>query len=160
MHKDSKSGGHTANSEMRPYLRLFISLALSFIVMFAAMYAMVDVFENVVLNVNQFYMTGLMVAPMLIIMLLTMGSMYPNRQLNGVLLVTGVALTILFWLLIRSQTAVGDRQFLRSMIPHHAGAILMCEESAITDPRISDLCGEIIESQEREIREMNAILQE
>jgi uncharacterized protein (DUF305 family) len=145
---------------MRPYRRLFISLGLSFIVMFAVMYAMVNALDNVVLNVNQFYMTGLMAAPMLIIMLLTMGSMYPNPQLNRALLVIGVALTVLFWLLIRSQTAVGDRQFLRSMIPHHAGAILMCEQAAITDPRIAELCSGIIESQQREIREMKAILQE
>jgi uncharacterized protein (DUF305 family) len=27
-----------------------------------------------------------------------------------------------------TQGAVGDDQFLRSMIPHHSGAILMCEQ--------------------------------
>ena len=35
-----------------------------------------------------------------------------------------VALAVL-WILIRQQAAITDRQFLRSMIPHHAGAILM-----------------------------------
>jgi uncharacterized protein (DUF305 family) len=35
--------------------------------------------------------------------------------------------------------AVGDKQFLRSMIPHHAGAILMCEKASIKDAEIRAL---------------------
>ncbi len=46
----------------------------------------------------------------------------------------------------------------RSMIPHHSSAILMCEQSAITDPEIVSLCEEIIRTQEEEIAEMEEIL--
>jgi uncharacterized protein YcnI len=46
------------------------------------------------------------------------------------------------FLFMRQQSAISDRQFLRSMIPHHSGAILMCEEAPIRDPRIKDLCNE------------------
>ena len=59
---------------------------------------------------------------------------------------------------MRTQAAIGDEQFLRSMIPHHSGAILMCEQSAISDPEIKRLCGQIIESQQEEINQMQAIL--
>jgi uncharacterized protein (DUF305 family) len=45
------------------------------------------------------------------------------------------------------------------MIPHHSGAILMCREAKLQDPEILRLCGEIIESQRREIAEMNRILE-
>lgn len=62
-------------------------------------------------------------------------------------------------MLIRTQTGVGNQQFLRSMIPHHAAAILVCQQASITDQRIEQLCGEIIESQEREIREIKALMQ-
>ena len=61
---------------------------------------------------------------------------------------------------MRTQLAVGDEQFLRSMIPHHSGAILMCQEASITDPEIQALCNEIIESQRREIAEMEALIAE
>jgi uncharacterized protein (DUF305 family) len=44
------------------------------------------------------------------------------------------------------------------MIPHHSGAILMCERAKISDPQVKNLCREIIESQKREIDEMKAIL--
>jgi uncharacterized protein (DUF305 family) len=45
------------------------------------------------------------------------------------------------------------------MIPHHSGAILMCERSTITDQEIIELCGEIVQTQEEEIAQMEAILQ-
>lgn len=65
---------------------------------------------------------------------------------------------VAFWLLIRNQTAVTDRQFLRSMIPHHAAAVLMCREASIENAKIVDLCRRIVESQEAEIAEMKAYL--
>ena len=40
-------------------------MGLSFVAMYALMYAMVDQWANVYNNVNQFYMAGLMAAPML-----------------------------------------------------------------------------------------------
>lgn len=46
------------------------------------------------------------------------------------------------------------------MIPHHAGAILMCEEANIQDPEIKKLCEEIKLSQQREIDQMKAKLNE
>jgi uncharacterized protein (DUF305 family) len=61
---------------------------------------------------------------------------------------------------IRKQVGVTDRQFLKSMIPHHAGAILMCNNANITDPEIKKLCKEIIVSQEKEIALMKAKLKE
>jgi uncharacterized protein (DUF305 family) len=44
------------------------------------------------------------------------------------------------------------------MIPHHSSAIVMCEEAAITDSEILSLCEEIVDTQEREIAEMNQLL--
>jgi uncharacterized protein (DUF305 family) len=45
------------------------------------------------------------------------------------------------------------------MIPHHSGAILMCERASVTDPEIVALCRSITESQQKEIAQMQAILQ-
>ena len=44
------------------------------------------------------------------------------------------------------------------MIPHHSSAILMCEQAAISDPEIIDLCEQIVQSQEEEIAQMKALL--
>jgi len=140
------------------YRVLLAMAALSFASMYVLMYAMVDRFANVYPNVNQFYMAGLMTAPMIVIELALMRSMYKDKQRNLLVLGVSVAAGIAFFLGIRKQTAVGDVQFLKSMIPHHASALLMCEEASVTDPEIRKLCEGIRTGQQAEIDQMKAIL--
>jgi uncharacterized protein (DUF305 family) len=140
------------------YLRLLLMVLLSFASMYALMYAMVNTFADVYPNINQFYMAGLMTAPMVLIELVLMGSMYHNKKLNLTIIALSVIALAGFWFSIRQQTMVADKQFLKSMIPHHSGAILMCREAVITDPEIKQLCGDIINSQAKEIQQMNDIL--
>jgi uncharacterized protein (DUF305 family) len=144
---------------MNHYARLGLMAVLSFVAMLILMYAMVDRGENVFVNVNQVYMAGLMAAPMVIIELAVMGTMYPDKRRNVVLLGASGAAGILFWVLIRQQAGVGDTQFLRSMIPHHAGAVLMCGKLRADDPEIRALCRQIVDSQQREIAQMKAALE-
>ena len=132
---------------------------LSFATMFVLMYAMVDVWENVYPNLNQAYMAGLMAAPMVVIELVVMRGMYHNKKLNALLIAGSVALGVLFFAGIRQQTFISDTQFIRSMIPHHSGAILMCNEASLQDQELRELCKNINASQAEEIRQMKAILQ-
>lgn len=145
------------------YRRLALMIAVSFVAMYILMYAMVNAPGNVYNSLNQAYMAGLMTASMVIIELGMMWGMYKERKLNLALLTAGAAVLLLCWVGIRRQVAIGDAQFLRSMIPHHAGAILMCQQAPIRDPRIVALCngpGGIIESQQAEIRQMEEILRD
>lgn len=109
-------------------------------------------------NVNQVHMAGLMTAPMVVIELVLMRSMFRNRRLNAFIVAAAVAVATLCVLFIRQQTAVSDGQFLRSMIPHHSAAILMCEEARIQNPRVHNLCKGIVSSQSAEIAQMREIL--
>lgn len=140
------------------YWHLLIMAVLSFIAMYVLMYAMVDRFANVYPNFNQFYMAGMMTAPMVILELIVMRSMYKNMQLNITIGAVSALALVGFFLLIRYQTAISDIQFLKSMIPHHAGAILMCEQASIQDPEIQELCRTIISGQQSEIDQMKGIL--
>jgi uncharacterized protein (DUF305 family) len=155
-HKDKAHHEHKHHSTH--YSRLLIMALLSFIAMYILMYAMVNNGNNVLTNTNQFYMAGLMTMPMIIIELLIMRGMYRNRKLNALILAIGVVGLIGFYAAIRQQAAINDKQFLKSMIPHHAGAILMCNEANITDPEIKKLCEEIIASQNKEIDQMKSKL--
>ncbi len=141
------------------YLRLFAMTLLSFLSMYILMYAMVNEFSNVYPNNNQAYMAGLMTAPMVVFELLLMSGMYSNKRANLGILAVSVAALGAFFLLIRQQTAIGDTQFLKSMIPHHAGAILMCGKAPVQAARIKDLCRTIIQGQQSEIDQMKSILQ-
>ena len=140
------------------YRKLAIAITINAVIMYLITYVMVDKFENVYLNINRAYMALMMVAPMVVVMLLVMRSMYENKRLNYVLVAASAGLFVLCFALARTQTPVGDDQFLRSMIPHHSSAVLMCRESELTDPEIIKLCGQIVKSQEEEIAQMKAIL--
>lgn len=150
---------HHSGQQMRgSYKGLTVELVIDFVIMYLVMYTMIASLDHFYLNINNVYMTLMMVAPMAVVMLIGMRSMFPSGRLN---LAIGVGAAIVFiasFIAMRTQGAVGNEQFLRSMIPHHSGAILMCEQSAITDAEISSLCDQIIKSQKEEITQMQAIL--
>jgi len=141
-----------------PYRRLLIMAALSFLSMYILMYAMVNVIGNVYLSLNQFYMAALMTAPMMVIELALMGAMYGNRKWNALILAASIAAGLIAFVLIRQQAAISDKEFLRSMIPHHAGAILICNQADLHEPQLQELCRGIVSGQQAEIDLMKASL--
>jgi hypothetical protein len=155
---DAQPGQPQPNHLRHAYLRLAVMAVLSFAAMYVLMYAMVDRFAHVHANLNQAYMAGLMAAPMVAIELVLMSAMYPDRRLNAAALALSGVVFVAAWFGIREQAAIGDAEFLRSMIPHHSGAILMCQKAQISDGEIRALCGNIIAGQQAEIDQMEAML--
>jgi hypothetical protein len=152
--KDAASTGHGGG---HPYALFALNMALSLLAMYFVMFSMIDGGDDFRHNLNMLYMALTMVAPMGIIMLATMGGMYPDRRLN-VALHAGLALLFVAALAgTRSQALIGDEQFVASMIPHHSGAILMCREAQLRDPELVKLCDDISRGQRREIEQMNAV---
>lgn len=141
-----------------PISRLSWMAAAHFALMYALMYVMVDRFENVLPNLNQLYMAAVMTAPMLILEIVLMGGMYSERRALSWILVASVLVFVVAFVAIRQQWGIGDKEFLRSMIPHHAGAILMCAEAPLQDTEIRALCEQIIVAQQEEIDHMRALL--
>jgi len=159
MHQGHDGHGATSPEMIRHhYLMLGVNLVLSLAIMYLAMFAMIWSWGEFIQNINFFYMALVMWAPMAVVMLLTMKPMYPDKKVNLALYGLFAFVFVISCVGIRDQWAVGNRQFLRSMIPHHSGAILMCEEAKISDPEIKQLCGGIIQSQAEEIAKMKAIL--
>jgi peptidoglycan/LPS O-acetylase OafA/YrhL len=140
------------------YRHLAVMAAVSFLAMYILMYAMVYSFDHVYMSINQFYMAGLMAAPMVLIEVVVMRRMYHDKRLNALIAAGSVVVGVLMFVFIRQQTGVSDGQFLRSMIPHHSGAILMCERASVQDTEIRTLCTAIVTSQQAEIHQMTAAL--
>ena len=140
------------------YLMFGLNLLLSAVIMYLGMFAMIWSGVEFVQNINFFYMALIMWAPMSAVMLWTMKSMYRNSRLNlGLYSLFVLVFALSLWGM-RDQLLVGDHQFLRSMIPHHSGAILMCERSTLADPEIRSLCEGIVRGQAQEIAQMKSIL--
>lgn len=147
----STDGGH--------YAKLGAELLIDFIIMFFVMYAMIASIDHLYFNIDNVYMTLMMVAPMAVLMLLFMRHMYRSNTANAIVIGLSIALFALGWFGMRGQIAVGDEQLVRAMIPHHSGAILMCRQAKLSDPEVVNLCRNIIQSQEREIADMKRIEQ-
>ena len=144
--------------ERHHYKMLALNLMVSLLIMYLVMFTMIWSFSEFFNNLNMLYMTLMMVTPMGVLMLLMMGSMYRNRRWNVVLYATFAVVFALSFYAMRDQSLVGDRQFLRSMIPHHSGAVLMCQRASIKDQELRELCANIIASQTQEIEQMKRML--
>mgnify|MGYP002780869341 CR=1 FL=1 len=160
METQNHNMAHPEKEHNKHYYKLLLMSIVSFIAMYILMYSMVDSFANVISNVNQFYMAGLMTMPMIIIEMILMSGMYKNKKLNAFLLCISSIALVAFYIFIRQQTGVSDKQFLKSMIPHHGAAILMVEQASLNDPEIKKLAEGIIKAQQAEIAQMKAKLKE
>ncbi len=140
------------------YVRFGITLTISFLLMFFLTMSMIRTIDHFHFNLSNVYMALVMVAPMGLVMMLTMASMFTNKKLNVALYLGFAVLFVGAWTLGRTETFVGNEQFLKSMIPHHSRAILVCQESDITDPEIIKLCDAIVKTQREEIAQMEKIL--
>lgn len=147
-------GGHGKHA----YPLFALNMLLSFLAMYVLMFTMVDTWGDFFNNLNMVFMALTMLAPMGILMLLLMGGMYANRRLNLALHAGFVLVFVLALAGIRTQTPIGNEQFIASMIPHHSGAILMCREANITDAELRTLCDGIEAGQRQEIEQMKGIL--
>lgn len=140
------------------YGKLALTLSINAVIMVLVGYSMIERIDDLYANRNAVYMVIMMVAPMAITMLIVMRSMFPNHRLNAILH-GGLALSFLGALVLtRTQAGVGDQQLLRSMIPHHSSAIVMCEQASLRDPEVIALCDFIVRTQHEEIAQMRAIL--
>jgi len=102
------AAGH-GGSSARAYWMFALNLALSLIPMYLAMFTMIDWRGDFRNNVNMLYMALTMLAPMGMIMLATMGSMYGNKPLNLVLY-AGLAVLFAASMWATRAQALGRRQ--------------------------------------------------
>jgi uncharacterized protein (DUF305 family) len=140
------------------YKTFFWTLLCSFIIMYGVMFLNVDQADHIYLSMTRLYMTLMMIAAMAILMLAMMRMMYTNRKLNTIIILSSIAVFILSLVGVRTQTFVGDVQYMKGMIPHHSIAIMTSKNANIKDPEVRKLADGIIAAQEKEIAQMKAIL--
>ncbi|ASN82628.1 DUF305 domain-containing protein [Deinococcus ficus] len=149
-----------ASSPHTPYRRFVAMILASALVMYVVMYFNTYQIDHVQFSWTRVYMTMMSSAAMAVIMWLFMRNMYQDRAKNTAILV-GSAVVFLTGLgLVRSQALVGDVAWMRAMTPHHSIAILTSERAQLSDPRVRALADGIIETQKREIAEMNGLIRD
>ena len=140
------------------YSKFLFMILVSFIFMFGIMFLNIVELNHFYISANRIYMALLMVSVMAVIMMGMMYNMYPDKKKNNWIMIAGVILFAFTLAGIRTQTPIGDVEYMKGMIPHHSSAILTSENANIKDPEVRKLADGIIEAQKKEIAEMKAIL--
>jgi uncharacterized protein (DUF305 family) len=142
------------------YATFAAMIATSTLVMFGLMYLNTYQWDHALFSETRAYVALIMGAAMAAVMLSFMLRMYTNSRVNiGIFASSILIFSIALWL-VRSQSTVEDVSWMKAMIPHHSIAILTSERAHISDPRVRDLADRIIETQRKEIAEMNALIRE
>ncbi|MDJ0336145.1 DUF305 domain-containing protein [Salinibacterium sp. G-O1] len=151
---DKHQGGE--HNQRRMYLLFGAMILTSTTVMFLLTYTNVFSIDHVRWSEERFYMALLMGSAMAIIMLSFMWAMmYRNVKVNIAIILVALVLGGAGLGLSRSQALVGDVAYMDGMIPHHSIAILTSGRANLDDVRVRELADGIIDAQEKEIAEMN-----
>ncbi|MER1973478.1 MAG: DUF305 domain-containing protein [Psychrobacter alimentarius] len=146
--------------QMNPYVKFTLMILTSTVVMYIMMYFNTYEWSHIYFSETRAYMALYMGAGMAVIMLAFMANMYKKTKLN--LMIYGLSVIMFavgIWG-VRSQATVNQVDWMKAMIPHHSIAILTSTRADIEDPRVRQLADDIIEAQKREIKEMQALIEE
>ncbi len=140
------------------YKKFGLMMVISFVIMYVVMFLNAFQFDHVMLSMTRTYMTFLMVAPMAVFMLLFMRNMYKNKKVNISIVVASVLIFSGSLFGLRTQSGIGDIQWMKAMIPHHSSAILTSSNANFEDPEVQQLADDIIEAQKKEITQMKDMI--
>lgn len=146
--------------QMNPYVKFTLMILTSTVVMYIMMYFNTYEWNHIYFSETRAYMALYMGTGMAVIMLAFMANMYKKTKLN--LMIYGLSVIMFavgIWG-VRSQATVNQLDWMKAMIPHHSIAILTSTRADIEDPRVRQLADDIIEAQKREIKEMQALVEE
>ncbi len=138
--------------------RFVAMIATSTFIMFFLMYQLIYSLDHATFSVNRLVSSLVMGCVMTVVMLSFMWSMYRGVGIKIAVLGLATALGLILLSVNRTEALIGDVTFMKSMIPHHSIAINNARKASISDPRVRELADEIIESQVREIAEMQLLL--
>lgn len=149
----------TEHSAQKSYRTFFAMIGTSTVAMFFLMYLhSYELLGHARFSETRLFMTLIMAASMMVIMLGFMRSMYTDSRTNLSIVGTALLIFATSLYLVRSQVTVSGVDYMEGMIPHHSIAILTSERARIEDVRVRALADAIIEAQRREIAEMDWLI--
>lgn len=149
---------HSNNTKGMSYKKFGITMIVSIFIMYIIMFLNINKVAHYHTSLTRIYLALLMVSAMAILMMLMMGKMYPDKKTNTLIMIAGTFVFVLVLIGLRTQTPIGDVQYMKAMIPHHSSAILVSKNANIKDPEVKKLSEDIIKAQEKEIAEMEALI--
>ena len=147
-HKNNHQSHMSSNESI---IVMIVSMVLAGTI--SGMNSFVNNIQDIRLNINDLYMSFMMIGLMFIFMSIYYKSMK--------LCVIGIVVSTITFILIRKQIFVNEYNFLMSMIPHHSMAVMMSSEllkkKLNIKPKTEELVENIIRSQKEEIDIMKSL---
>jgi hypothetical protein len=140
--------------------RFAAMIATSTFIMFFLMYQLIYSTDHATFSINRLVASLVMGAVMTVVMLGYMWSMYPGTSIKIAVIAVALLVGGVLLYVNRSQSLIGDTEFMKAMIPHHSIAVNNARNADIRDPRVRQLADEIIASQMREIRTMKLLIED
>lgn len=138
--------------------RFAAMIAASTFIMFFLMYQLVYSWDHTIFSLTRLVSSLVMGCVMTALMLAFMWNMYRPQAIKIVVLASAILGGIALIAFNRSQTLIGDVDYMKSMIPHHSIAINNSRMADIRDPRVRYLADRITRDQVKEIAEMKLLL--
>ena len=158
--RDERDGGQHARQMRGMYVRFAAMILTAMVIMYFVMFVASWEWGHIRFSQSRIFMAITMGGTMGLIMLGWMRNMYKNTKVNTAIVVASIVLIAGGAALDRSQVTVEDTAFMRAMIPHHSLAITRSEHAQITDLRVCELAVQISEAQNREIAEMDWLIED
>lgn len=145
---------------MNNYAKFGVMILTSTVIMYGMMFLNTYEAAHATFSETRVYMAVMMGAGMAIVMLLFMWGMYKNKKANAAILLAAAVIFAGSLYLVRSQTTIEDKSWMSAMIPHHSIAIMTSKRANLEDARVKKLADDIIEAQQREIKEMKELIED
>lgn len=142
------------------YAKFLGMIVTSAIFMYGVMYLNTYALGHIFFSEMRLYMTILSTSVMAVVMLGFMLHMLKDKKINMAILGVSLIVFATSFYLMRNQTTIDDVDYMEGMIPHHSIAILTSKRADIEDSRVRKLADDIIEAQEKEIKEMKELIEE
>jgi len=157
-HGDHGQQGSDGGHMRKMYLRFAAMIFTGMVVMYAVMYVGTWRWDHVMFSESRVFMALTMGGAMGLVMLGWMLNMYKSAKANIGIVLASLLLLAGGAFLDRSQVTVEDKGWMSAMVPHHSLAITRSARADIDDVRVCRLAASIIEAQQREIREMQWLI--
>lgn len=140
--------------------RFAAMIASSTVIMFFLMYQLVYGWDHALFSLTRLISSLVMGCVMTAVMLAFMWRMYQPEVAKFAVLAVAIFGGVALLAVNRSQTLVGDTDFMKAMIPHHSIAINNARRADIRDPRVRYLADRITRDQVKEIAEMKMLIED
>ncbi|MBD64200.1 MAG: DUF305 domain-containing protein [Halobacteriovoraceae bacterium] len=142
------------NDTTKDYMKFVFMLITAMMAIFGISYLNTFDSSHVYWSESRYYMTLLMGATLGIVFMVFMQKYYRKKSATITIYLSSMIVFIVTLGLMRTQVAINDTDYLKSVIPNHSASMLSSERAIIQDYRVKRIANEIQSQHQQQIEQM------